>query len=824
MKSALLPSCLALFSLVSPLVAQGDRPDRELPRPPERGERQQGERGPRGPEQFLSNLPVVKALDANGDRILSGEEIKDATRKLSALDTSKDGKLSGEEVLPPPPEDRDAPGEGEGRAPGGREGGAPPRGPGGTGFLMRLPVMSTLDRDADGEISAKELQEATASLQRLDKDQDGEIEMFEMIPERPPGRRGSRRGRGFGPADPNVKRQAPEEVEFRNGAASLPDRGTFEKLSYQGEEILIDTHLIGNQFVKFQIEEAASENPQLYFINTKTHRAHMRFMSAVGIQRVRSDPGSQMRGVLVYRPLARGPDGKPGLYTFEFEPHDRYPFAAIKIAYELLVAKGDELKGQLGYYPMPSALPRYREEKKLYDAAAFRVYLDEDLFRDIGYLPLNPGESYGRLRVMGLDEHPRPRDIVLYKSLPNEMPRSAGIITAVRQTPLSHVNLRAIQDKVPNAFITRAAEQEKIAALVGKYVYYKVEASGYTLREATDEEVEAHFAELRPAEPRKPKRDLAVTGIRPLSEVGFEDSDNVGVKASNLATMGSFELAEGMVPKGFAVPFHFYHAFMEHNGFYEKAGGILGDEELGKDSEALQKALKDFRKLIRSGDFPDEMRKSLEVVHASFPEGTSLRCRSSTNNEDLPGFSGAGLYDSCTHRPDEGHLSKSIKQVFASLWNFRAVQEREFYRIDHLTTAMGVLIHPNFDDEEANGVAVTSDILYQTEGTYYVNTQVGEDLVTNPEEESVPEELLLDWFDVREVKVMRRSNRTSRDRILEPEHLEQLRKSLGIIHNRFAKLYGHTYEARDFAMEVEFKITREGKLSIKQARPWVFAE
>ncbi|MDP7497532.1 MAG: hypothetical protein QGI77_13915, partial [Roseibacillus sp.] len=83
---------------------------------------------------------------------------------------------------------------------------------------------------------------------------------------------------------------------------------------------------------------------------------------------------------------------------------------------------------------------------------------------------------------------------------------------------------------------------------------------------------------------------------------------------------------------------------------------------------------------------------------------------------------------------------------------------------------------------------------------------------------------LLDWFDVREVKVMRRSNRTSRDRILEPEHLEQLRKSLGIIHNRFAKLYGHTYEARDFAMEVEFKITREGKLSIKQARPWVFAE
>ena len=66
---------------------------------------------------------------------------------------------------------------------------------------------------------------------------------------------------------------------------------------------------------------------------------------------------------------------------------------------------------------------------------------------------------------------------------------------------------------------------------------------------------------------------------------------------------------------------------------------------------------------------------------------------------NLRGFSGAGLYDSFTHHPDEGHLSKSIKQVFASLWNFRAFEARDFYRIDHLTTAMGVLVHPNFGDE-----------------------------------------------------------------------------------------------------------------------------
>ena len=190
----------------------------------------------------------------------------------------------------------------------------------------------------------------------------------------------------------------------------------------------------------------------------------------------------------------------------------------------------------------------------------------------------------------------------------------------------------------------------------------------------------------------------------------------------------------------------------------------------------------------------------------------------------MPGFSGAGLYGSRTHRPDEGHLSTTIKQVYATLWTFRAFDEREFYRVDHFETAMGVLVHPNYQGESANGVAVTTDILYQTYGNYYVNTQVGEDLVTNPDEESVPEEILLDWWKSTNVKVMRTSNRAPEGKpLLSAAHLKQLRSHLSDVHAKFARLYGTTLEDENFAMEIEFKITKRGRLVIKQARPWVFA-
>ena len=210
-------------------------------------------------------------------------------------------------------------------------------------------------------------------------------------------------------------------------------------------------------------------------------------------------------------------------------------------------------------------------------------------------------------------------------------------------------------------------------------------------------------------------------------------------------------------------------------------------------------------------------------MHGKFPDGTSLRYRSSTNNEDLPGFSGAGLYDSKTQDPEEtaeDGIDKSIKGVWASLWNFRAFVERDFHRVDHLTTAMGVLVHPNYSDELANGVAVSYDPINAREGVYYVNTQIGEDLVTNPDANSVPEELLLLEEDSYEVLVY--SNQAESEQLLMSDaQIEQLRGHLATIHDKFDELYDPD-DGERFAMEIEFKITSGDVLAIKQARPWIF--
>ena len=433
---------------------------------------------------------------------------------------------------------------------------------------------------------------------------------------------------------------------------------------------------------------------------------------------------------------------------------------------------------------------------------------------------LNRAVGYGLLRIMKLGERPDPLDVVIYDALPNEMPRVAGVITTVMQTPLSHVNLRAIQDSVPNAVVTNALGDASVTKLVGRYVRFEVTSDSYTLVAATQTEVEAHHAKERPKTAQRPQRDLTVKDITPLDEVSFDQWTSFGVKSANVATLRTFNLADVVVPDGFAVPFSFYDEFMRSNGLYRVAKSFLANKRFASDPDYQDAQLEAFRKLIKDSPMPTNLSDALADVRVKFPEKQSIRCRSSTNNEDLPGFSGAGLYDSRTQHPGEGPIDKCIKQVFSSVWNLRAYLEREYYRIDHLTTAMGVLLIPNTTNEQANGVAVSIDPVYNEPDAYYVNAQLGENLVTNPEALAVPEELLLYGEGTMDV-VSRSSLVTPGEMLLSAANIAKLRSALAVIHRRFASLY-QVESGTKFAMEIEFKITESGQLMIKQARTWQF--
>ena len=594
------------------------------------------------------------------------------------------------------------------------------------------------------------------------------------------------------------------------GALAVPDRDIFEALSRYGI------------YVKFFLFDMETDSPGVYFMNnspTGEYLDHRDLMEAQGVEWDRA-----IRGQIAYNPDLIAPGGSQGIYSYRLDPFNfSHEFTIQERSYRLLAASLPLLNDDLALHIPNDELPYSQADFPLYENARINLVFDEDRHSEVNFQALNTGEGYGLLRVREPDDRPHPREIVVYEALPHELPRVAGIITTAPQTPLSHINLRAIQDGVPNAFIRDALDNPDIDSLLDNYVHYTVTEGGWTLRAATPAEVDAHYAASRPATDQTPQRDLSVTQITALSDIEFDDWKAFGVKAANVAVLRTLGFPDGTVPDGFAVPFYFYDEFMKHNGFYDDIEEMLADPEFQTDFDTQESELKKLRKKIKKGETPVWINTALTEMHAAYPEGQSLRYRSSTNNEDLPGFNGAGLYDSKTQHPEETEedgIAKSLKQVFASIWNFRAFSERDFHRIDHLEAAMGVLVHPNYSDELANGVAVSFDPIVGRDDVYYVNTQLGEDLVTNPEAHSIPEEILLYHGDY--YNVLGTSNQVPPGQLLLTTYqMTQLRRHLEVIHEDFKRLY-KPCSGEPFAMEIEFKITSENILAIKQARPWVF--
>ena len=165
----------------------------------------------------------------------------------------------------------------------------------------------------------------------------------------------------------------------------------------------------------------------------------------------------------------------------------------------MVAAAAPFLNGKLAYHPSSETQRAlHLREIALYSKSHVPVIDTRELFGNLTYSALNPGTTYGRLKVANPSDTFTARDIVIFHNIPNDVTHLAGIITEVPQTPLSHINLKARQNNTPNAYLKNAASHPDIVPFLGRDVRLEVGPDRVDIRLATNSEVEAHFDSIPP--------------------------------------------------------------------------------------------------------------------------------------------------------------------------------------------------------------------------------------------------------------------------------------------------------------------------------------
>lgn len=469
----------------------------------------------------------------------------------------------------------------------------------------------------------------------------------------------------------------------------------------------------------------------------------------------------------------------------------------------------------------------------------------ETLYAGVDYQPLNLAVSYGLLTFITAAEletsYVPYRAIVVLDEIPNDISVVSGIITERFQTPLSHINVLSQNRKTPNMALRDARSHPTLTALSGQWVRVEVGANAWSVTAATLEEAELWWEGHRPEPVVLPPPDLAVTDLRDIADVTPEVSGQSlrdALVASVLAFGGKsahysilFKTADVPVRPAFGIPAHYFVQFMEQNGLYALLESLESDPEFQSDPAIRDQRLAQFRAEMLRAPLDADFQRALKTkLTLDFP-GLTMRFRSSTNSEDLDGFPCAGCYDSHTGDPSNwSSVPLAIKATWASAFKFRTYEERSYYGVAHDSVVMPLLVHHNFPDEAANGVALTANP-FDSSGSqpaFYVNVQVGGDNeVVSPWPGTTSDEFVINYTEEGQpVTYLSRSSMVAPgETVLTRAQLDQLSVALEAIHRRFAPAYGPAAGNQGwYAMDVEFKFDApypgaEPTLVIKQARP-----
>jgi len=201
--------------------------------------------------------------------------------------------------------------------------------------------------------------------------------------------------------------------------------------------------------------------------------------------------------------------------------------------------------------------------------------------------------------------------------------------------------------------------------------------------------------------------------IKWFKDLGIDDVGTVGGKNASLGEMISNLTELGIqVPNGFATTSYAYQTFLEQSGLNKRIHDLLDTLDVD-DVHALAEAGKVIREWVETEDFSDEFNKEIEDAYAVLAQNNaeaSFAVRSSATAEDLPDASFAGQQETYLNVIGLEDIKLSIKRVFASLYNDRAISYRVHQGFEHKGVAISAGIQKMVrSDIGASGVLFTLD-------------------------------------------------------------------------------------------------------------------
>lgn len=198
-----------------------------------------------------------------------------------------------------------------------------------------------------------------------------------------------------------------------------------------------------------------------------------------------------------------------------------------------------------------------------------------------------------------------------------------------------------------------------------------------------------------------------------LDKLGVHDVEHVGGKNASLGEMISNLAGAGVsVPGGFATTAQAYRDFLEQSGLNDKIHAALDALDVD-DINALTKTGAQIRQWVMEAEFPARLDSEIRTAFAEMAAGNdnmAVAVRSSATAEDLPDASFAGQQETFLNIRCVDNVIRAAKEVFASLFNDRAIAYRVHQGFDHKLVALSAGVQRMVRSETGTaGVMFTLD-------------------------------------------------------------------------------------------------------------------